>query len=394
MNRPPLTDELTLLEQLRNTPALLSAVEACSETERVSQKHLRARFPAELVREAIALHAARQRAAASFPAASTLWLTRVGLEQATAWTVAAHKATRFANANQVADLCCGIGSDAAALSLKSAVLAVDCSAAMVRRAEWNTAILGQADNFTGRVGDVTSETWDGWLVHADPDRRGNRPRPTRRLAEYLPGLDWMAGLMQSARGGAIKVGPASDWPQQRSHTEGCEIELISLGGECREATVWFGELAGDAPRRATNLTTGTSLAGDPATTSREVADAINDCLYEPDPAVIRAGLVDLLAQQQGFMRLAADEEYLTGSPTADTGLLDRFFVKDVLPTRIKDLRRFFRSQPRQAYEIKCRRLKVDVEGVRRQLPVGDGPPASLIFCRIAGQSRVVLADRA
>jgi hypothetical protein len=124
-----------------------------------------------------------------------------------------------------------------------------------------------------------------------------------------------------------------------------------------------------------------------------VADAINDCLYEPDPAVIRAGLVDLLAQQQGFMRLAADEEYLTGSPISDTGLLDRFLVKDVLPTRIKDLRRFFRSQPRQAYEIKCRRLKVDVEGVRRQLPVGDGPPVSLIFCRIAGQSRVVLADR-
>lgn len=391
---PDQLDDSALLEQLRNTPALLAEVAACSAAERVSQKQLRARFSAELVREAIALHTARQRAAEYFPASEKLWLTRIGLEQATAWPVATYKATRFANASQVADLCCGIGSDTAALSHQTAVLAVDSAAAMVRRAEWNTEVLGQPGRFTGSIADVTSENWTNWLVHVDPDRRGSRPRPTRRLAEYQPGLDWLVALIRSARGGAIKVGPASDWPRQVGHADGCEIELISLGGECREATVWFGELAGDAPRRATNLTTRTSLIGYPADAPRRVADAISDCLYEPDPAVIRSGLIDLLAQQHGLTRLAADEEYLTGTHTADTGLLTKFVVEEVLPTGIKHLRRLLSTQPRQAYEIKCRRLKVDVEATRRQLPVGDGPPASLIFCRIAGQSRVVLAHRA
>ena len=42
-----------------------------------------------------------------------------------------------------------------------------------------------------------------------------------------------------------------------------EIELVSVSGECREATVWFGELKGDAPYRATVLPGGESIAGDP-----------------------------------------------------------------------------------------------------------------------------------
>ena len=38
-------------------------------------------------------------------------------------------------------------------------------------------------------------------------------------------------------------------------------------------------------------------------------------------------------------------------------------------------------------------LSVDVESVRRRLPVGDGQPATVIFCLIAGQSQAVVARR-
>ena len=144
---------------------------------------------------------------------------------------------------------------------------------------------------------------------------------------------------------------------------------------------------------STNLTTGTTLAGDPTAVARPVIDHVDAWLFEPDPAVIRAGLVDLLANQQGLARLAADEEYLTRGPVADTGLLTPFRVETTLPANLKAVRRALQSQPRAAYEIKCRRLKVDVEAVRRQLPLGSGPPATLIFCRIGGQSRAVLASR-
>jgi len=385
--------ELEILEQLRQTPALLEAVAACSEAERGSQKRLRIEFDGTLVRAAVALHEARQRASSRLPEAGQLWLTRIGVEQATAWPVARHKADRFAGCSRVADLCCGIGSDTAALSKLVEVLAVDRSPAMVRRAEWNTAVLGQLQHFYGEAADVTQRDWTDWFVHADPDRRVGRNRPTRRLADYQPGLPWLRQLLATARGGGIKLGPASDWPQQVGAGEGCEVELMSLGGECREATLWFGALAGAAPRRATNVGTGESLAGDPALAGRRVADRLGGWIAEPDPAVIRAGLVDRLAEEQGLARTAADEDYLTGPLPPSTSLAASFTIDEVLPASIKLLRQALRQQPRRYYEIKCRRLKVDVEAVRRQLPVGDGPPAVILFCRIAGQGRAVLAQR-
>ncbi|NDH94040.1 MAG: hypothetical protein EBZ13_05795, partial [Planctomycetia bacterium] len=212
-------------------------------------------------------------------------------------------------------------------------------------------------------------------------------------ADYQPGLPWLQQLLATARGGGIKLGPASDWPQQVGAADGCEVELMSLGGECREATLWFGALAGTTPRRATNVGTGESLAGDPAMAGRRVADRLGGWIAEPDPAVIRAGLVDLLAEEQGLARTAADEDYLTGPLPPSTSLAASFAIEEVLPASIKLLRQALRRQPRRFYEIKCRRLKVDVEAVRRQLPVGDGPPAVIIFCRIAGQGRAILTQR-
>ncbi|MGI9448545.1 MAG: hypothetical protein ACR2NI_13055, partial [Pirellulales bacterium] len=112
---------LELLEQLRFHPQLLKAVYNSSPAERVNQKKLRKEFPAELVREAVALCEARQRGHERLPHADELWLTRTGLEQATTWDVAVHKAKRFKDRSVMADLCCGIGIDTAALSKSTSV---------------------------------------------------------------------------------------------------------------------------------------------------------------------------------------------------------------------------------------------------------------------------------
>jgi SAM-dependent methyltransferase len=383
-------DDVALLESLRATPDLLAAVAACSPAERASQKSLRGQFPDELVRAAVGLQEARGRAAGRLPHAERLWLTRTGLEQASAWDVAIHKAKRLAGCGYVVDLCCGIGSDAAALSHHGQVTAVDRSPAMVLRATWNAEVLGRPERFFARCGDVTAEDWTGRFVHADPDRRDGRDRPARWLEHYQPGLDWMRRLIATARGGAIKVGPASDFPGK---FPGCEIELVSLGDECREATIWFGELAGAEPARATNLTTGESLAGDPALSARRIADTLGGFLVDPDPAVVRAGLLDVLAERHGMLRLDADEEYLTTDQLPATSLATAFKVEAVLPASVKELRRHLRQRPAHHYEIKCRRLKIDVEDVRRQLPTGDAPPCVVIFCRIGGRARAVIGRR-
>lgn len=383
-------DEAGLLRQLRETPDLLAAVAASSPAERLSQKQLRGRYSDGLVRAALMLQEARDRAAGRFPHAERLWLTRTGLEQATAWDVARHKAARFAACDQLVDLCSGIGSDAAAASHHCQVTAIDCCPAMVLRTAWNAEVLGRCERVAVQCSDVTAGDWTGRMVHADPDRRAGRSRPARWLAAYQPGLDWMQRLASTARGGAIKLGPASDF---RGKFPSCEIELTSLGGECREATVWFGELAGAAPARATNLTTGETLAGDPAAASRRLADTVERFVCDPDPALVRAGLLDLFAERNGMSRLDTEDEYLTVSNAATTGLGTLFAVEAVLPAGTKELRRYLRSRPSRSYDIKCRRLKIDGDAVHRQLPIGEAAARVIIFCRIGGRGRAIVGQR-
>ena len=58
----------------------------------------------------------RRRGEAKFTTAGRMLFTRLGYEQATDESIAYHKAQRFAPFGAVADLCCGIGGDTAALA--------------------------------------------------------------------------------------------------------------------------------------------------------------------------------------------------------------------------------------------------------------------------------------
>ena len=383
-------EQLRVLQQLRTQPELFAAISACTPAELISQKTLRSRFDLRLVPPALALHEARERAVGRLPDARQLWLTRTGLEQSTAPEIARHKARRFASADHVTDLCCGLGVDASALAEVTRVTAIDASPTMATRALWNAEVWGTSSRLQTRPGDVSQQSWAGHLVHADPDRRDGRDRPSKRLEQYRPDLTWMQQLVTTAAGGALKISPASNFQQK---FPGCEIELISLGGECREATVWFGSLAGPHTFRATNLTTGETLSEDPLSAWTNVTPQPGALLLDPDPAIVRSGLLDVMAERLELLRLDQEEEYLTGDVQPRTGFVSCFQVQTILSANVKELRRYLRERPAREYEIKCRRIATDAQAIRRQLPTGDGPPLVILFCRIAGRSHIVVASR-
>ena len=383
-------DEVQVLHELRDAPEIFAAIAACTSAELANQKTLRSCFDERLVRAALGIHEARQKAIGRLPEAQRLWLTRTGLEQSTAPEIARHKARRFVSADRVVDLCCGIGVDASALAEVTQVEAIDASDAMSLRARWNAEAWGTADRLQTRTADVSLQSWSGLIVHADPDRRDGRDRPSKRLEQYQPDLVWMQRLATTATGGAIKISPASNFQQK---FPGCEIELISLGGECREATVWFGALAGPHSFRATNLTTGETLSEDPLSAWTNVTPQAGAFLMDPDPAIVRSGLIDVMAERFGMQRLDAEEEYLTADSLPGTGFVSSFQVEALLSGNLKELRRYFRERPAREYEIKCRRIATDANAVRRQLPVGDGPPKVILFCRVSGRLQMIVATR-
>lgn len=391
MDSIPVDDESNLLRSLKECPEIFEAISASSASELRSQRQLRQTFDEALVRAALSIHESRQRGSRLLPDAEKLWLTGVGLEQSTAIQVAIHKAARFVGAGPVFDLCCGIGVDAAAIAKENAVTAIDMAPSMCLRTQWNAEVWNRAQHLQIQCADVTATDWTGKIVHVDPDRRSGRDRPTKRLELYQPNLEWMQQLARTAAGGAIKVSPASNFLQK---FPGCEIELISLDRECREATVWFGSLAGEHTFRATALPSGESISAAPLSAWTNVASAVAEYVFDPDPSIVRSGLLDVLAEQKALQRLDAEEEYLTGAHAVESAFVSTFQVEAVLPGNIKELKRYLRDCPASQYEIKCRRIPTNADQVRRQLPVGDGPPRVILFARVAGRANAIVARRA
>lgn len=392
MTEPPsFPDESSLLQALRASPVLFETIARANsaETEFHLQQRLRSEFPDEMVRAALILRDLRQKATASkkFARADQMWFTPTGLEQTTAELVARHKAKRFEG--PVWDYCCGIGGDSLALAERGEVHSVDLDPAMCLRTEWNAAVYGVGERVHTVVADVSQPVPREGLLHIDPDQRPGGQQRMRRVEDCSPNLDVLRVLMSQFRGGAIKLSPASNFGGKFTNVE---IELVSLHGECKEATIWFGELAGEHAWRATALPSGESLFGDPLSFGAEVTPP-GAYLFDPDPAVVRAGLVDCLAERLSLSRLDTEEEYLTGSVPVSSPFLQTFELVAELSNNDKEIRNYFRNSTAGQVEIKCRRIPVDAEAVRRKLPLPGTDPAVLIFARVEGKARALVCRR-
>jgi hypothetical protein len=393
-----------LLQQLSDTPALFEFIALSDLQGMPLQMELRKHYSAELVRAALALLDHRQRAVSKFSKADRMWFNPVGLEQATSETVAMYKAQRFSGS--VADWCCGIGMDSIALASQGCeVSSVDWQSANCIRTERNAAVFQVADRITTTAADVRTVDRSTDRVHIDPDRRSKSGQRLMRVEDCEPNLDFLLEMMRSFSGGAIKLSPASNFGGK--FIDGpIEIELISLNGECKEATIWFGDLAGEHAFRATAIKDArpassassaaspqvTSISADPLSAWTEV-NALGKFLYDPDPAIVRAGLVDVLAEQLGMWRLDDAEEYLTSDSLVDSPFVQAFQVTHNLPNNDKEIRRAFRAGSYGQVEIKCRHIPIKAETVRKRLSLNGDAPIALIFTRQAGKARAVICQR-
>ena len=135
-----------------------------------------------------------------------------------------------------------------------------------------------------------------------------------------------------------------------------------------------------------------TLAGDPLAAAAEIGRP-SEYLYNPDPAIVRAGHVDLLCEQLQLCRLDAEEEYLTGSLQVVSPFVRGFQVLAELPNNEREIRRFFRQTPFGEVEIKCRHIPIRADSLRRKLSLKGKRSAVLIFSRVSGRSRAFVCRR-
>ena len=388
MTPAPTQFEPAVLHDLRAAEGIFEFISTFSGKELSLQKQLRDRHPDHVVRAALILHDLRKRAAGKFNRAAEMWFDRTALEQSTSEAVANYKSQRFSG--EVVDVCAGIGGDSIALASRCTVTSIDRNEARGLCLGWNAEAYGVRDKIDVQSRDAAIEDTTGKLVHIDPDRRAGQRGRSLRIDDLEPGPEFLRKLMQTARGGAIKLSSASNF---RGSFDDAEVELISSRGECKEATVWFGELQTDCALRATHVESGETIAG---ALSYDMAEVVppKQYIFDPDPALVRSGLLDQFCLEHNISRLDAEEEYLTSHELPESAFLYGSFERLAeLPNDGKSLKKFVRENNIGRIEIKSRHISTDVEKLRRSLKLKGSEAATAIVAKLDGNTRVLVCRR-
>ena len=348
---------------------------------------LRKQFPPSLAAAAVETTLLRRRARTKWSRADEMYFEREALEQATAEIVARHRAQRYAAGSApICDLCCSLGGDLLALAQIGPVIGVDRDPLRLALARANAAVYDVERHVTLQHGDV--EAWEppfGALLFFDPARRsGGRRRWSPD--DYQPPLRTIERWLPCAHGLGVKVAPGIDYD---ALPYACEIEIISLAGEVKEACLWFGSLQ-QSTRRATILPTGLSLEAT-AVSAVEVVRPLR-YLYEPDGAVIRAHLVEHLAAQIGAAKIDDEIAFLTSDTLVPTPFARAFVVHETLPFNLKRLRAHLRDLDVGQVIVKKRGSPLDPQAFAKQLRLEGSRTLTLVLTRVLGQPSAVLCE--
>ncbi|WP_109598699.1 class I SAM-dependent methyltransferase [Actinoplanes xinjiangensis] len=385
---------LQLLRTPEGLKALAAAAEVAGGEPLAAASALRARgFGAELSAAALTQASLRGRAAMKFgPDAAGMFFTRAGLEQATRAVVADRRAARLAAAGvrTLADLGCGLGSDALAAARHGiTVYAVDADPVTAAMAAANAEAAGLADRITVTCADATTvpvERYDA--VFADPARRQVGRGRVFDPKAYSPPWDFIAGLPARTPRTVLKLAPGID---HALLPPGAEGEWVSVGGDLVEAAFWCGPLA-EVPRRATLLGPDAGLVG-AGNKSAEVGP-VGAWIYDPDPAVIRSHLVAEFAAAIGGRLADPEIAYVYTDDPVDTPFARRLAVTEMLPFSLKRLRALLRERGVGVLEIRKRGSALVPDQLRKDLRLSGPNTAGLVLTRVEGAPVALLTTAA
>ncbi len=323
--------------------------------------------------------------------ADGMLFTQAGLEQATRLEVAAHHARRYRDAGvtHVADLTSGIGADAmafAGVGLRVTAAELDEMTAAIATVNLRHFPEAEVRHQDGLMLDF--DGIDG--VYADPARRTKTGSRLFDPAAYAPPLDSVLALRERVPALGLKLGPGVP---HRALPDDARAQWVSVDGDVVELGLWFGPLAPEGPgRSALVLRGGRAHVLAPDDAAHAHVGPVGGYLYEPDGAVIRAGLVgDVAAEVRGRL-VDPTIAYVTSDDRVATPFATGYRVLDTMPFGLKRLRAYLRERGVGTLTIKKRGTAVEPDQLRRQLdPRGDAS-ATLVLTRVAGQQTVLVVE--
>jgi SAM-dependent methyltransferase len=342
-------------------------------------QRLRKQFPEELVKAAIETAFLRRKAANKFARADLMYFTREALEQSSGETISTYRAGRFAQFGLVGDLCCGIGGDLIGLAGVANVVALDIDPLRLAMAGENVRAYERWERVKLRCDDVRMPPpLDAAFL--DPDRRADGRRHVH-IRDYSRSLNAVRKNLPADFPLGVKVAPGVPWDELQSYD--AEKEFISVDGELKECVLWFGALK-TTGRRATVLPQSATLFADQPANRAEPGSPLR-YLYDPDPAIVRSGLVANLGRLLDARPIDAEIAYLTSERFTPTLFARGYVIEETMPFHARRLGERLRALNIGPVTITKRGSAVDVDELRRKWRLTGSESRTVILTRVLGK---------
>jgi hypothetical protein len=347
--------------------------------------------PPDLARAALETAILRLEAQAKFPHAARMYFTRPALEQATSHEVAAYRAERFKPFSHTADLGCSIGGDSLALAEHTFTLGLDLDPLRLRMAQANL----ESSGLSGRVAFAQADLSSGLPFPPDPNlalffdpARRSQGRRIFSVADYHPHLASVLEWLPNHPALGVKISPGVKLDELAPYAA-AELEFISLKGELKEGVLWFGPLR-RAARRATVLPGPFSFSVDDIPTQKLPLSEPQAYLYEPDPSILRAGLVAPLGEQIRASQLDPEIAYLTADHITASPFTRVWKVLDWFPFQLKRLRAYLRAANVGRVTVKKRGSPLQPEALIQDLRLEGEDERVIVLTQLRGRPIVII----
>ena len=253
---------------------------------------------------------------------------------------------------------------------------------------------------------VWNESAEDYLKHCepkdcifiDPARRDEHGRKTVSIADCTPDVSTIQdGLLQKAERVMIKLSPMLDISralEELHHVK--EVHVVAVANECKELVFILERgYQGDPQFVCVNLMTSQPEVCFTQEEERQcpsrLADGVLNYLYEPNPAVMKAGCFKMLTERFDVCKLHKNSNLYTSKQCVSDFPGRIFEVVDWASYNKKVNQTLLQGVEKAS--IAVRNFPLSVAELRRVLKIKDGDAVYLFATTLKGEEKVIIRTK-
>ena len=254
--------------------------------------------------------------------------------------------------------------------------------------------------------EVHNETAEDYLNHCepkdcifiDPARRDEHGRKTVSIADCTPNVaDLQDLLLQKAEKVMVKLSPMLDISkalEKLHHVK--EVHVVAVANECKELDFilergYQGEIQFVCVNLLTEQPEVRFTMDEERNSSGKLAESVLKYLYEPNPAVMKAGWFKLLTQRFDVFKLHKNSNLYTSEDLISDFPGRIFEVEGWAPYNKKVKQALLQDVDRAS--IAVRNFPLSVAELRKALKIGDGDAIYLFATTLKGEQKIIVKTK-